>query len=472
MIVGVPTEVKDDEYRVALTPAGVRELTSAGHTVLVEKGAGDGSSMPDEDFVRTGAKIVEDADEVWAAADLICKVKEPVAEEYHRLGAASRTRPSSPTCTSPRRASAPTRCWLPATSPSPTRRCARPTTPSRCWPHERGGRADGPADGRPPPHATRRRPRACSSAGVPGVRCARVVILGAGVAGFAAATMAVGHALRRLHPRPQPRPAARGRPPLPGRARDRRLVPARHRGGLPRGRHRHRGGPGGRAPGLRTWCPTRWSADAPRIGAGRHLGRPGRLLRVHPADDALESDLRGVTGRIFYCVANMPGAVPHTSTHALANATLPYTLSIANLGWQRCGAARPCRCPRASTSSAARSSTRRWPRPMGCPHRPCGSWPRPDPYFETSSQFKALAYLTAQTDRATFSATSGALFHRVGLSRGPYTDPAVYGPRPYGPSRIRTQPYGPRRYRRGMGRIQEVRLKPLAHLPTSPSWPP
>ena len=87
MIIGVPSEVKADEYRVALTPAGVRELVSAGHTVLVEKGAGSGSSMPDEDFVRTGATIVGDADEVWAAADLVCKVKEPIAEEYPRLGA-------------------------------------------------------------------------------------------------------------------------------------------------------------------------------------------------------------------------------------------------------------------------------------------------------------------------------------------------------------------------------------------------
>ena len=90
MIIGVPSEVKADEYRVALTPAGVRELTSAGHTVYVEKGAGDGSSMPDADFVRTGAKIVDSAEEVWAAADLVCKVKEPVPEEYHLLGPAPR----------------------------------------------------------------------------------------------------------------------------------------------------------------------------------------------------------------------------------------------------------------------------------------------------------------------------------------------------------------------------------------------
>ena len=87
MIIGIPKEVKDDEYRVAMTPAGVRELTSAGHTVYVEAGAGEGSSMLDDEFVHTGAKIIEEADDVWAAADLVCKVKEPVASEYARLGA-------------------------------------------------------------------------------------------------------------------------------------------------------------------------------------------------------------------------------------------------------------------------------------------------------------------------------------------------------------------------------------------------
>ncbi len=87
MIIGIPKEVKDDEYRVAITPAGVRELTSAGHTVYVEAGAGAGSSMSDDEFERTGARIVTEADDVWAESDLVCKVKEPVASEYKRLGA-------------------------------------------------------------------------------------------------------------------------------------------------------------------------------------------------------------------------------------------------------------------------------------------------------------------------------------------------------------------------------------------------
>jgi alanine dehydrogenase len=83
--VGVPREVKDNEYRVALTPAGVRELEVAGHRVLVEAGAGAGSAIPDEAYVKYGAEIVESAEDVWGSADLILKVKEPVAEEYDRL---------------------------------------------------------------------------------------------------------------------------------------------------------------------------------------------------------------------------------------------------------------------------------------------------------------------------------------------------------------------------------------------------
>ena len=81
MRVGVPTETKPDEYRVALTPAGVRELVVAGHEVLVQSGAGEGAALTDEDFARAGADIVGDAAAVWNAAKLICKVKEPIAEE-------------------------------------------------------------------------------------------------------------------------------------------------------------------------------------------------------------------------------------------------------------------------------------------------------------------------------------------------------------------------------------------------------
>ena len=87
MIIGVPKEIKTDEYRVALTPAGARELTGAGHSVLIERSAGDGSSIADADYVANGATIIESADDVWAESDLVMKVKEPVAPEYPRLGA-------------------------------------------------------------------------------------------------------------------------------------------------------------------------------------------------------------------------------------------------------------------------------------------------------------------------------------------------------------------------------------------------
>jgi alanine dehydrogenase len=82
VIVGVPKEVKDSEYRVALTPEGARELTLAGHRVLIEDHAGDGSNIPQERYARSGAEILPTADEVWAESDLILKVKEPIPSEY------------------------------------------------------------------------------------------------------------------------------------------------------------------------------------------------------------------------------------------------------------------------------------------------------------------------------------------------------------------------------------------------------
>src|SRR5215470_5730844 len=85
MKVGIPKELKNHEYRVAITPAGVHELVRSGHEVFVQKDAGAGSLLPDDDFAAAGATILPDADEVWQTGDLILKVKEPVPEEYHRL---------------------------------------------------------------------------------------------------------------------------------------------------------------------------------------------------------------------------------------------------------------------------------------------------------------------------------------------------------------------------------------------------
>ena len=104
MKVGIPSEVKNNEFRVAITPVGVNELRLHGHEVYVQRDAGLGSSITDEEYERAGATILDTADEVWATGEMVLKVKEPIAEEYHRMR--PRTRRCSPTCTWPRRRSA------------------------------------------------------------------------------------------------------------------------------------------------------------------------------------------------------------------------------------------------------------------------------------------------------------------------------------------------------------------------------
>ncbi|MGH3246025.1 MAG: alanine dehydrogenase, partial [Trebonia sp.] len=85
MKVGIPREIKNHEYRVAITPSGAHELVRNGHEVFVEHDAGVGSAIPNEDYVAAGAKILDSADEVWSTGDMVLKVKEPIAEEYHRM---------------------------------------------------------------------------------------------------------------------------------------------------------------------------------------------------------------------------------------------------------------------------------------------------------------------------------------------------------------------------------------------------
>jgi alanine dehydrogenase len=332
MIIGIPKEVKDDEYRVAITPAGVRELTSAGHTVYVEAGAGEGSSMPDDDFVRTGAKIIAAADDVWAESDLVCKVKEPVSSEYQRLVA----RPDQTLFTYLHLAAS--RECTDALIAGGNVAIAYETVrlPDHSLPllapmSEVAGRM-APLMGA---HHLMRPGggRGVLVAGVPGVRAARVVILGAGVSGMAAATLAVG-----MHSDV--------------------YVLDRNLDRLREVDHHFRGA-------LETIASSQHAIEEICIDADIVIGavlvvgaRAPRLV-----SDALVEKMRKgsvlvdisvdqggcfestrptthsnptfeVHGSIFYCVANMPGAVPHTSTHALANATLPYTLAIASHGWK------------------------------------------------------------------------------------------------------------------------------------------
>jgi alanine dehydrogenase len=332
MIVGVPTEVKEDEWRVAVTPAGVRELTSAGHSVLVQKGAGDGSSMSDTEFVRTGATIVEDADELWGAADLVCKVKEPLPEEYHRLG----TRKGQTLFTYLHLAASRecTQALVDAGNVAIAYETVR--NPDNSLPllapmSEVAGRM-APLMGS---HHLMRPGggRGVLVCGVPGVRCARVVILGAGVAGFAAATMAVG-----MHSEVF----------ILDRNLDRlREVDHHFRGALETiasSEHAIEGVcleadivigavlvVGARAPHL----VSDKLVDQMREGSvlvDISVDQGGCFESTHPTTHS--NPTFEAHGSIFYCVSNMPGAVPHTSTHALANATLPYTLHIANEGWK------------------------------------------------------------------------------------------------------------------------------------------
>ncbi len=332
MIVGVPKEVKDDEYRVAITPAGVRELTSAGHTVYVEEGAGVGSSIPDEDFTSTGATLVADPDDIWSASDMILGVKEPIVEEYPRLGLRRGQvlftylhLAASLPCTEALVAAGNTAIAY------ETVRLADHSLPLLTPMSEVAGRM-APLMGS---HHLMRPGggRGVLVCGVPGVRCAKVVILGAGVAGMAAATLAVG-----MHSEVY--------------ILDRNLERLRQVD------HHFRGALETVASSTHAIEETCVDADivigavlvvgakAPKLVSNDLVARmrDGSVLVDISVDQGgcfestrptTHSDPTfEVNGSIFYCVANMPGAVPHTSTHALVNATLPYVLDIANHGWR------------------------------------------------------------------------------------------------------------------------------------------
>ncbi|MHA6625049.1 alanine dehydrogenase [Pseudonocardia sichuanensis] len=349
MRIGVPREVKNHEYRVALTPAGAQELTRAGHHVLVERGAGVGSAIADADFEAAGARVVPTADEVWAAADVVLKVKEPVEEEYHRL----RRDQVLFTYLHLAASAACTRALLDAGTTSiayETVRLPDGTLPLLAPMSEVAGRLAPQAGASALLKAAGG--RGVLLGGVPGVRPADVVVIGAGVSGQNAVAMAVGLGadvtvldvdivkLRRIDER------------YAGRVRT--VVSTTHE--LEKaclGADLVIGAvlvPGARAPRL----------------VGNELVRrmrPGSVL----VDIAIDqggcfADSRPTThadptypvhGSVFYCVANMPGAVPHTSTRALTNATLPYVLRLAELGWAEAVAGDPALAAGLSTHAGA-----------------------------------------------------------------------------------------------------------------------
>ncbi|KAA8877485.1 alanine dehydrogenase [Nocardia colli] len=336
MKIGVPREVKEQEFRVALTPAGAGELAALGHQVLIEAGAGAGSGFRDVDYAAVGARLVP-VDQVWWEADLVLKVKEPIAEEYPRLRrdqvlftylhlAASRD------CTD-----AILRSGITAIAYE-TVRAADGSLPLLAPMSEVAGKLGSqvgayhlmaPLGG-----------GGMLLGGVPGVRAADVVVLGGGVAGSNSASVAAGMGarvtvldtnlprLRELDARFDGRVAT----VASNTAEIERAVSSAD---LVIGSVLV---PGARAPKL-------VSDDlVAQMRPGSVLvdiaiDQGGCFAGSHPTTHA--NPTFRVHNSLFYCVANMPGAVPHTSTVALTNATLPYVRAIADLGWKEACAAHP-----------------------------------------------------------------------------------------------------------------------------------
>lgn len=332
MIIGVPSEVKTDEYRVAITPAGVRELTSQGHRVLVQRGAGLGSSIRDADYTATGATLVDDPDDVWAEADLVLKVKEPIEDEYARLGARDNQTlftylhlAASRPCTD---------ALLAAKNVAiayETVRNSDNSLPLLTPMSEVAGRM-APFMGA---HHLMRAGggRGTLIAGVPGVAAANVVVLGAGVAGMAAATLAVGmHANVHIFDKNLDRL---------------RQIDHHFRGDVETvASSTHAIEEACLLADIVIGAVLVVGAKAPKLVSNELVSRmrPGSVLVDISVDQGGCFEATRPTthsdpvfehnGCIFYCVANMPGAVPHTSTHALSNATLPYVVELARSGWR------------------------------------------------------------------------------------------------------------------------------------------
>jgi alanine dehydrogenase len=328
--IGVPKEVKNHEYRVAITPIGVHELVANGHEVMVEEGAGLGSQVEDAQYVAEGARIIASPDEVWGEAEMVLKVKEPVAEEYHRMreglvlftylhlaadlalteelvnrkvtGIAYETVQLSSGS-------------LPLLYPmSEVAGCLAPQVGAYSMMKAQGGRG-------------------VLMGGVGGVANAKVVVIGAGVSGQNAANIALGMGAdvtlldtdldklrmsfwrynNQVHGLASSKLAIEQHVLEADMVIGAVLIPG---------------------------------AKAPKLVSNDLVSRmkPGSVLVDIAVDQGgCFEDTHATThaeptymvhNSVFYCVANMPGAVPNTSTYALTNATLPYTVALANQGWE------------------------------------------------------------------------------------------------------------------------------------------
>jgi alanine dehydrogenase len=330
MNIGVPKEIKNNEFRVSATPAGVHSLVAAGHTVYVETSAGLGSAITDQDYVKAGATILNTADEVWAKGDLILKVKEPIAAEYPRMRkgqtlftylhlAASRECTDAiikSGCTAIAFETVELNGALPLLAPmSEVAGRMSIQVGATALQKPEGGRG-------------------VLLGGVPGVKPAKVVVLGGGVVGLSAATMALGlradvtildldlNRLRQIDDlyKGQIKTLASSAYAIEEQCLQADLV---------------------------IGAVLVHGAKAPRLVTDELVSRmkPGSVLVDVAIDQGgcfegskatTHSDPTfPVHNSLYYCVANMPGAVPATSTAALANATIKHALALANKGWEK-----------------------------------------------------------------------------------------------------------------------------------------
>lgn len=329
VLVGIPREVKNNEFRVAITPGGVHELVRHGHQVVIERDAGAGSSITDDEFSAAGARVLATADEVWAAADLLLKVKEPVPEEYHRL------RKGQTLFTYLHLAAS--RACTDALLDSGTTAIAYETveTAHRALPllapmSEVAGRL-APQVGAY--HLMRSAGgRGVLPGGVPGTAPGRAVVIGGGVSGWNATQIAVGMGfhvtlldkdINKLREADKVFGTKVQTIVSNAYELERAVVGADLVVGAVLI-------PGAKAPKLVT------NALVAKMKPGSVLvdiaiDQGGCFEDSHPTTHA-EPTFQ-VHDSVFYCVANMPGAVPNTSTYALTNATLPYIVELANRGW-------------------------------------------------------------------------------------------------------------------------------------------
>jgi alanine dehydrogenase len=327
-VVGVPREIKDSEYRVAVTPDGVAELGHHGVHVLIEAGAGEGASLSDDEFRRAGAEIVADAAEVWARANLVCKVKEPQASEFTHLRRDLVLFTYLHLAAYPEVASALLEAGTTGIAYE-TVQTADGALPLLAPMSEVAGRMAAQVGAR-----FLERPgggRGVLMGGAPGVRPARVVVLGAGNVGWNAAWIAQGMEAEVL---------------LLDRNLDRlRWVDQIHRGRIMT-LASNRGAveravtdadlvigavlvPGGRAPQIVSEDLV--AAMKPgSVIVDTAVDQGGCVATTHETTHSDPVYLRH--GVVHYAVGNMPGAVPHTSTYALTNATLPYVVALATVG--------------------------------------------------------------------------------------------------------------------------------------------